>query len=307
MSRADELARQGALLALLAEDDPPSGTQLGHVAAPLDSGDHGVHGNTSQRLPARLRPDISADISGMPGLRAYQRNAQATAQRVLLAHFPTIAAMLGEDTLAALALILWRISPPASGDLGEWGAALPDLLAAHPDLQDWPWLPDSARLDWARHQCERAGDATLDAASLQRLGDTAPDQLRLVLMPCVALLSSPWPMRALWAAHQLPPQARAHAAQEALRQAISSTPAAGAPPGSMHHVLIWRDAAWQVQMADLSGAQLAWMQMLLEGDAAQAGTPPSLSSLLDHSPPGLDFEGWLGAAITSGWLWRVEA
>lgn len=312
MSHSDELARQGALLALLAEGDMPSGALAGH-ADRLDPGDQARqedrdHAASAQR--ARLRPDIP----GKAGLRAYQRNAQATAQRVLLAHFPTIAAMLGEETLAALALILWRAQPPASGDLGEWGAGLPELLAAHPDLQDWPWLADSARLDWARHLCERAANATLDAASLQRLGDTAPERLRLVWMPGMRLLRSPWPVLALWAAHQLPQEAQ----EQAVRTALPDPPHTGERPGTSpgtssgagHHVLIWRGTDWRVDMrdlADLPEAEGLWMRMLLAGDSAPGDTrPPSLSELLDQAPQGLDFGAWLAKAVTSGWLWRVD-
>lgn len=270
MSRAGELARQQAVLALLAAEETP---------ALLPGGN------------ARLRPDHTASI----GLRAYQRNAQATARRVLLAHFPTVAAMLGEDTLAALALILWQTSPPTSGDLGEWGAALPDLLASHPDLQDWPWLADTARLDWARHLCERAADASLDAGSLQRLGDTPPEQLRLVLMPGLQCLVSPWPVRALWEAHQLTPDAQEQAAVAAL-QGLSGEP---------RTLLAWRGPDWQIHMLELSAAQGAWMRMLL--DASLRDEPLPLSQMLDDAPAGLDFSAWLGQAITEGWLWRVDA
>ena len=63
MSQEAELARQQAVLAAL---------QLGWPA---------IHA-------ARLQTDAA-------GLRAYQVNARATAQRVLLAHVPVVAAMLG--------------------------------------------------------------------------------------------------------------------------------------------------------------------------------------------------------------------
>jgi len=62
MSLEEELARQQAVLAALQQGWPAIHT-------------------------ARLQTDAA-------GLRAYQVNARATAQRVLLAHFPTVAAML---------------------------------------------------------------------------------------------------------------------------------------------------------------------------------------------------------------------
>lgn len=288
MSRADELTRQQAVWALLSADE--AAWDADHAPQPrlLDDG----QGSPSTRPPGAAR--LRWDQATLAGLRAYQVNAQATARRVLQAHFPVMEAMVGEETLSALALILWRTSPPAGGDLGEWGAALPGLLARHGDLQDWPWLADSAQLEWVRHLCERAADAQLDAQSLQRLGDTPPDQLQLVLMPGLQCLASPWPLRALWEAHQLPPEAQEQAAMTAL-QGLSGE------PGTL---LVWRAPDWQVRMQDLDPAQGRWMRMLLDA-AAQTEAQPSLSQLLDAAPAELDFSAWLGEAIRAGWLWRV--
>ncbi|MGC4061661.1 MAG: DNA-binding domain-containing protein [Aquabacterium sp.] len=223
------------------------------------------------------------------GLQAYQRNAQATAQRVLASTYPTVAAMLGEEALDALALILWTRNPPYSGDLGEWGGALPDLIAAHPDLQAWPWLADSARLDWARHVAERAANTTLDAGSLHLLGTAAPDQVCLWLKPCVQVLASNWPIAGLWAAHQLPAEQQAPAAEQALSQAQAGT------------VIVWRHP-WALQMHSLADAQAAWMARLAD---PTAGAPPPLSRLLDEAQPDFDFAAWLSQAVSLGWLWRV--
>lgn len=231
---------------------------------------------------ARLKTDAA-------GLRAYQVNAQATAQRVLTSTYPTVAAMLGADALHALALILWAHSPPSSGDLGEWGGALPDLIASHPDLQAWPWLADSARLDWARHIAERASDASLDSDSLHLLGTAAPDQLRLWLKPCVQVLASPWPVVSLWEAHQLPASEQAQAAEQALREGETGT------------MVVWRNP-WQLQMHGLTGAQASWMACLADHAASE---PPPLGHLLDQALPDFDFTAWLSQAVSLGWLWRV--
>lgn len=285
MSRADELARQQVVLALLADD----------ATAPA---------------AARLRTDPATPR----GVQAYQRNAQATARRVLRAHFPTVTAMVGEDTLDALALILWQCSPPSSGDLGEWGAALPDLLARHPDLQAWPWLADSARLDWARHLCERAADARLDAPSLQRLGDTPPEHLQLVLVPGLRLLKSPWPLVALWEAHHgTPTDTSCESADSAQAQAaLAALLEAGGhkrdePEAATTAMVIWRGPDWRIHMAAVDEAEHSWMRRLLDNtcQAGQAAPFATLSELLDQAPPDLDFGAWLGRAVSAGWLWRV--
>lgn len=276
MSRAFELARQQAVLQ--ACRTPLARQEAGEPGGGLSA----QHPAWALVQVARLRTDTA-------GLRAYQVNAQATAQRVLSAHYPTVAAMLGDDTLKALALILWREAPPTSGDLGEWGGALPELLARHPDLQAWPWLADGARLDWARHSSKRAADAALDANSLHRLGDTEPEHLCIDLQPSVRVLTCPWPVAALWAAHQLVPAQQASAAEAALA----------------HHegpctTLVWRHAG-ALQMADLPPADGHWMRALSEGPPQ-----PTLATLLTQAPIGFDFTAWLNQALRQGWLWRVR-
>lgn len=279
---AFESARQDAVLAALRATLPP--------ATPLDA--------QQACWPALTRARLRTDASG---LRAYQVNARATAQRVLLDHFPTLAAMLGEDALQALAMQLWDAQPPSSGDLGEWGAALPSLLAQHPDLQAWPWLADCASLDWARHRCLRAADAALDANSLQRLGDTAPEQLQLVLQPCVQVVHSVWPVEALWVAHQLEPAQQAQAASEALAQVNDKQ---AVDDGQT--VVVWRHP-WQVQMSTLDEDSGWWMRALALARPEAASTAnTSLATLLDQAPAGFDFSAWLTTAVAQGWLWQVR-
>jgi len=273
MGHVNELERQAAVLAAWQTPLP--------AQAPLDA--------SQACWPFVQAAKLATDAAG---LRAYQINAQATAQRVLASTYPTIAAMLGIGTLNALALILWQQQPPSGGDLGDWGGALPGLLAAHPDLQPWPWLADSARLDWARHVCERAADADLDAGSLQRLGDTAPEQLHLQLKPCVQVLTSSWPIADLWDAHQLPADQQQAAASQALSQA---------PVGS---VVVWRDP-WQVQMLCLTGAQADWMTTLSANTASPQNTALNLADMLDQALPDFDFTAWLTQALSQGWLRRV--
>jgi hypothetical protein len=274
MSRPSEAARQAAVLAALRAPLAPN-TQL----------------NAAQTCwPALQAAHLDTDAAG---LLAYQLNAQAAAQRVLAAHFPTVLAMIGEEALAGVARALWQSHPPTSGDLGEWGGALPACLAAQRDLHAWPWLADSARLDWARHRCERAADALVDTDSLTRLTDTDPAALRLVLKPDTQIVASDWPIADLWTAHRLPLDQQAEAARQTLQD------------GGRQTVLVWRQN-WQVQMACLPTHQRWWMQQLLSGnETGDAASLPSLDALLNQAPAGFDFTAWLSEALVRGWLWRV--
>ena len=247
---------------------------------------------------------VTAGAAGEAGLRAHRRHAEATSRRVLLSHFPTVAAMLGDEALAGLAPALWRSHPPQTGDLADWGEALPDCLAAHPDLRAWPWLADCARLDWARHRCERSADADLDADSLQRLADTDPGELSLTLHPGLTLLSSPWPLLALWQAHEQPAgDARDEAAARALEGA------SGATAGPLRCFVVWRQP-WRAQVAELSAPDAIWMRWwAARGEHAASTTcdeSASLGHALDAAHADFDFQAWLTTALRNGWLWRVQ-
>lgn len=232
------------------------------------------------------------------GWRAYQGNARATAARVLASHFPTVLAMVGDDALAVLALRLWQQHPPSSGDLGRWGAHLPDLIAAQAELQPWPWLADSARLDWARHTCERSADDALATDSLQRLGDTPAEHLGLALHPGVQVLASPWPVVSLWHIHQQPEGPERDAALQGLRlQAM--------PAGEC--AVVWRHP-WQAEVATLAPPEAAWMRWWLAAppEATLAQALAAVSTHADaHHGQGFDFGAWLARALSCGWLSRI--
>jgi hypothetical protein len=197
--------------------------------------------------------------------------------------------MVGAEDFAQLARAFRLAHPPERGDLGEWGAALPVWLAAHPGLAAWPWLADCARLDAALHHCERAADAVSDLASLHRLETADPTRLRLVLRPGCAMLRSPWPLATIHHAHALG-GAEAGRAFEAVREAIA------AHRGET--VFVVRQG-WRASVHRLDAATAEWIAALLEGaDLAQS---------LERAGASFDFAAWLGAAVGAAWLKGVDA
>ncbi len=297
-----EAQRQNALLAALRTPCPPIG--------PLDEA-HPAH---ALLMSSGWEPNAL-------GLRAYQINAQALAVRALSHAYPTVLTMLGDEAMAHLAHLCWMQYPPRSGDIGQWGTQLPTLLESQNELAAWPWLADVARLDWARHSCAQALDAELDAASLNHLGDTAPEHLRLHCRPGTQLLTSPWPAGALWRAHQWPPDARDAAVAQAIAQATAQVQRPVGEAAQLTHTLVWRQG-WHVRVLDLSGdttidahadshgqsaradlasaARSRWMQALLATPAA------TLAQALALAGPDFDVSAWLAEALQEGWLWRAE-
>jgi hypothetical protein len=226
------------------------------------------------------------------GLAAYQRHARATARAVLRQTFPTVLALIGPDALDALALRLWRSDPPRSGDLADWGEGLPACLAAQAELDAWPWLADCARLDWARHRCERAPDQQCDTASLARLSDTPAEQLSLHLQAHVVLLDSPWPLAALYEAQQ---SSSDEASARALATALAETQQRPSGP-----TLVWR-SGWRAEVMALPHEMGPWMKALL------APTTPDLAQALDTVAANeLNLADWLAMALERNWIWRVN-
>ena len=253
MKASNEARRQSALLAA-----------IGGQAAPL----------AVREPPARAAR----------GLAAYRANAEALAERALAAVFATVQPMVGEENFQHLACEFWRAHPPLRGDVGEWGSAFPAWLDAHAAMARWPWLGDSARLDLALHENERAADAVFDAASLARLESTDPTRLSILLMPGTALLRSRWPVATIHAAHRVD-AAQSEAAFANVRAALDA--ARG------EQVLVVRQG-WRAQTVVLTPADADWTDSLLAG--------ANLSVALQHAGESFDFARWLGMAVQGQWL-----
>lgn len=244
------------------------------------------------RLPCREGP-----VSVARGLGAYRANAAANAARALEAAYPTVQALIGADDFRRLAREHWLQAAAACGDLAEWGGALGDWLEAHPALADWPYLGDCARLDWAVHRCERAADATLDAGSIARLGDTDPQHLHLELRPGVAVLRSRWPVVMLHEAHR---EADPTSALASVRDALAK--------GEGESALVARSASgtgWRAQVHRVDALTAAWTVMLPAADSLTDALA-AMSALTEEQDgidgTAFDLAAWLASALREGWL-----
>ena len=254
------------------------------------SADGAAERNRQQRFLACLFAD-QADPGSLPvaesgeralhGLQAYRANADASAARALAAAFPTLVMLVGDDDFAHLARLFWRAQPPSRGDLGEWGEGFASWVEQHEPLADWPYLSDCARLDWALHRCERAGDTELDTASVGRLGDTDPSRLVIELASGLALIESRWPIASIHAAHRSDDEHAFDAARETIEQARGEA------------VVVARQG-WKAVPSTVDAATSRWTQSLLAG--------ADLGSALEQAPADFDFGAWLAAALPAGWV-----
>jgi len=218
------------------------------------------------------------------GLTAYRQNAWAVAERALAAAYPTVQQLLGEQAFAGLARALWQADPPQLGDLACWGEALAAYFAGPGQLEQAPYLPDMARLDWSVHRAGCAVDPAPTVHGLELLATAAPDRLHLQWSDGSGLLSSAYPVASLWAAHRSDDPALMAQAGQACAQGVGE------------QAWWWRDG-WQVRVQALDAATAAWHLALLDGCSLGA----ALERVLAQQPD-FDFGRWLQRALQHGWL-----
>jgi hypothetical protein len=137
-------------------------------------------------------------------LAIYRNHVFATLTEALKATYPVVVRLVDERFFAYAADRYIREHPPAGPCLFEYGASLPDFLAAFPACEHLAYLPDVARLEWALNLALHAEDAVaLDPRWLAAVPPDEIGRLRLRLHPAVSLLESPWPLDRIWRANQL--------------------------------------------------------------------------------------------------------
>lgn len=227
---------------------------------------------------------IEAIDPGARGLKAYQANGHALAARALRAAYPVVAQLVGDESFSDLARAVWHAQPPTRGDIAHWGDGLAVFLETSAQLQDDPYLPDVARVEWALHLCGGAPDAQADLASLALLTTHAPECLQLRMPPGCSVFRSAWPIASIVGAHI---------------DGIPTLQEAGAllRRGEAQDAVVWRAGLRPRVRLALAG-EADGLQLLIEGG--------SLAQALDGAPE-LDFGQWLPLAVQSGLVLGVFA
>nr|WP_315464926.1 DNA-binding domain-containing protein [uncultured Rhodoferax sp.] len=244
------------------------------VAALFDRPAHGAMKSIAAR---------AIDMGGR-GLKAYQSNGHALADRALQAAYPVLAQLVGDESMGNLARAYWHAHPPVCGDVAQWGEGLADFVAHSSQLQDAPYLPDVARVEWALHGMAHLEDASPDLGTLALLSTEDPGKLHLRLAPGTAALSSAWPVATIHAAHgengpsfeEVGRLLQARAAEDAV---------------------VWRQGFRPCVRLAVAG-EAAFLNALLAGQR--------LGEALDAAPH-LDVSQWLTTAVQSGLLLAVRS
>lgn len=136
-------------------------------------------------------------------VQIYRHHVLTTLTDALQATFPVICRLVDERFFRYAADAYLRQQPPEAPCLFEYGQHFPAFLAEFPPCRHLAYLADVARLEWALNAGLHAETVTpLDPAEL---GTVAGDDVARVVLrfePSVTLLTSPWPIDAIWHAHQ---------------------------------------------------------------------------------------------------------
>ena len=267
------------------------------------------------------------DCTRAIGLKGYQSNGHALAERTLRVAYPVLGQLLGADSLAALARAFWHAHPPVRGDLAQWGGDLAGFISASEQLTEEPYLADVAGVEWAMHTCAGCADSAPQPATFQLLVDHDPAALRLILAPGCAVLHSAWPVASIVTAHRhtnsdADAHANAHAdvhvaAHGAVKDPVDvDIPAHGRQPA---HALSRFDAVGEKLRAGVAESVVVWragyqpqVREALPGEADLLAALRNRCSLDEavqsavQMPDSLDFNAWLPMAVQTGLLLGAE-
>ena len=128
----------------------------------------------------------------------YRDNLFNSLTRVLCGTFPAVEALVGEGFMKTVCHAYIKDNLPKAGNLNLYGAGFPAFLQSFPAAQSVPYLPDVARLEWAKNAAYHAeDDVALTPHGLQEISNRDGDNLALSLRASCSLLASDWPVMSI--------------------------------------------------------------------------------------------------------------
>ena len=145
-------------------------------------------------------PAIAVDPALRRALTIHRNTASKAARDALLANFPVVAALVGEEPFAACAAAYVSALPPGEARLCLYGARFSAFIETWPPFAETPYLGAVAAVERLVIEALFAADAkALDPAMLA--SGIAPDA-PLRWHPATRFAQTPSPAGSLWLAHQ---------------------------------------------------------------------------------------------------------
>ena len=156
-----------------------------------------LNGQQEPALRAVVRS--TPELGGEDRLAIYAEMYFARLRDVLAEDFEKTAAALGPEGFTAVARAYLGEHPSEHPSVRHVGRHLPAFLASQPPPATPGWLPDLARLEWARIEVFDAPDARpIGMADLLALPEAEWPQARLHAIPALEVVASDWPLHRIW-------------------------------------------------------------------------------------------------------------
>jgi hypothetical protein len=156
--------------------------------------------------PARAVPEGITTARGQADpsrFAVYRNNVFVGLTAALAKRFPVVERLVGKDFFAGMARVYAGRHKPASPLLFEYGDGFPDFIEQFEPAGGLAYLGDVARLEVLWTRAYHAEDAEpVVPAKLAKLEPSDLARTRFAPHPAAALISSPYPIGSIWAAHQ---------------------------------------------------------------------------------------------------------
>jgi Putative DNA-binding domain len=184
-------------------------------------------------------------------IEVYRNNYCGNLYDTLVGAYPVTEELVGKDFFRLLARQFIEQHQSCGGNLHHYGTEMADFVAAFDPARRLVYLPDVATLEWACHVAYFAEDAAaLNLGQLAELPSEQYPDLILRTDPASQVVSSRYPIAAIWHAHQPGAPSDFHIDLDA---------------GSCNALVSRKDDV--VLVSELSDANATWMRSI------QAGTP----------------------------------
>lgn len=129
---------------------------------------------------ALIDPDVHDGLAAQPGFAVFRNTVLKGCIDALVANYPAVTRLVGDDWMRAAAAVFARAQLPASPMLLEYGAGFADFVATFPPAAGLPYLAGVARLD--RFWTEAHGTRDDTVLPAQAVAALAPDRLAAAVL-----------------------------------------------------------------------------------------------------------------------------
>ena len=217
-----------------------------------------------EELSSRINADYR-NYSVETAIEVYRNNYRGNLHDTLALVYPVMEQLVGKEFFRFMTKNFINQYPSRGGNLHHYGEEMANFTASFEPAKELVYLPDVAALEWACHTAYFADDeATLDLGKLAQIPSEQYTDLILHLHPACRVVSSLYPVAAIWHAHQ-------PGAPEDFHIDLDCGPC---------NALVSRKED-SVRVVELSDAGTAWLRSIQAGTALGAATDTTLELYSD--------------------------